>query len=166
MSIEIPDRPVFSAMITENRSLTPSSFRLVITLVCLASIVSSLPFMVLGAWPVAGFFGIDLIALYVAFKVNFARARGFEEVIVTPIEILLRKVSWRGEEACWRFNPAWTRLESTRDDDFGMMRLVLVSRGVTVPVAVALSPHERESFAESFTRALSLARRGVDYEQG
>lgn len=160
------DKPVFCATITENRSLSPTSFRLVITLFCVAGVVSSLPFIMLGAWPVAGFFGIDILALFIAFKVNFARARGFEEVVVTPIEIMLRKVSWRGEEACWRFNPAWTRLESTHDDDFGMMRLVLVSRGVSVPVAVALSPPERENFAESFKRALSQARRGVDYERG
>ncbi len=51
-------RPVFDATITPHRSLGQQGFRIVMTLVCLASVVSSIPFVVLGAWPVAGFFGI------------------------------------------------------------------------------------------------------------
>ena len=157
--------PVFSARITENRSLDRTGFRLVITLVCLASIVSSLPFVILGAWPVAGFFGLDVLALFIAFKVNFARAKGYEEVSVSALAVMLRKVTHRGEEANWRFNPAWTKLESTHDDDFGLMRLALVSRGITVPVAAALSPPERETFAAAFTSALAQAKAGHRFDR-
>lgn len=156
--------PVFVATITENRSLDRNGFRLVITLVCLASIISSLPFVVLGAWPVAGFFGLDVLALFIAFKVNFARARGFEEVRVSALAVMLRKVTHLGQEANWSFNPAWTKLESTRDTDFGLMRLAVVSRGVTVPVAAALSPPERESFAAAFTSALAEAKAGHRFD--
>lgn len=157
--------PVFSARISENRSLDHRAFRLVMTLVCLAGIMSSLPFVMLGAWPVAGFFGLDVLALFIAFKVNFARARGFEEVSVSMLAVMLRKVTHRGQEAEWRFNPLWTRLESIHDEDFGLMRLALVSRGVTVPVAAALSPPERESFAAAFTLALAQARAGHRFDR-
>ena len=101
------ERPVFDATITPHRSLGRNGFRIVMTLVCLSSIVSSIPFIVLGAWPVAGFFGIDVLALFIAFHVNFRHARAFERVIVTPLEVLLRKVSHHGREAVWRSNPAW-----------------------------------------------------------
>ena len=47
-------RPVFDATITPHRSLGQNGFRIVMTLVCLASVISSIPFVVLGAWPVAG----------------------------------------------------------------------------------------------------------------
>ena len=87
------ERAVFDATITPHRSLGQNGFRIVMTLVCLASVISSLPFVILGAWPVAGFFGIDVLALFVAFHINFRHARAFERIVVSPLEVLLRKVS-------------------------------------------------------------------------
>lgn len=156
-------RPVFDATITPHRSLGQSGFRIVMTLVCLSSVISSVPFVVLGAWPVAGFFGLDVLALFIAFHVNFRHARAFERVVVTPLEVLLRKVSHHGREAVWRFNPAWTRLERQNDEDYGLLGLKLVSRGQSVPVAGELSPAERAGFADALGAALAAARRGVDY---
>lgn len=157
-------QPVFDATITPHRSLGRDGFRLVMTLVCLISIVASIPFMVLGAWPVAGFFGLDFLALFVAFRVNFNAARAFERIIVTPLEVLLRKVSHHGREKIWRSNPIWTRLEREDDEDYGLLALSLVSRGRRTVVASALSPQEREGFAEALGSALARARRGPDFE--
>jgi uncharacterized membrane protein len=84
--------------------------------------------------------------------------------VVTPLEVLLRQVSHRGKEAIWRSNPAWTRLEREDDEDYGLLRLALVSRGCKVPVAAALSPKEREGFASALSAALAKARRGPDFE--
>lgn len=157
-------QPVFDATITPHRSLGRDGFRLVMTLVCLTSIVASIPFMVLGAWPVAGFFGLDFLALFIAFRVNFNAARAFERIIVTPLEVLLRKVSHHGREKIWRSNPIWTRLEREDDEDYGLLALSLVSRGRRTVVASALSPQEREGFAEALGSALARARRGPDFE--
>lgn len=160
----VAERPVFDATITPHRSLGPAGFRLVMTLVCLTSVVASVPFVLLGAWPVAGFFGLDILALFIAFKANFNAARAFERIVVTPLEIMLRQVSHRGKEAIWRSNPAWTKLEREHDQDYGLMRLALVSRGRKVAVAAALSPQEREGFASALSAALAKARRGPDFE--
>ncbi|KPF70658.1 hypothetical protein IP69_08970 [Bosea sp. AAP35] len=157
------ERPVFDATITPHRSLDRNAFRIVMTLVCLAAIASSIPFMVLGAWPVAGFMGLDVVALFIAFQVNFRHARAFERIVVTPLEVQLRKVSHQGQEAVWRSNPAWTKLERQDDEDYGLLRLSLVSRGRSVAVAAALSPAEREGFADALGTALAKARRGPDH---
>ncbi|PZN97038.1 MAG: DUF2244 domain-containing protein [Hyphomicrobiales bacterium] len=159
----LAERPVFDATITPHRSLGQNGFRIVMTLVCLVSIVSSIPFVVLGAWPVAGFFGLDALALFIAFHVNFRHARAFERIVVTPLEVLLRKVSHHGREAVWRFNPAWTKLERKDDEDYGLLGISLVSRGQRVVVAGALSPGEREGFADALGSALAKARRGPDF---
>ncbi len=154
-----PSAPGFAVTILPHRSLSQKAFRLVMTLVCLSTVVSSMPFIILGAWPVAGFFGLDLLALYIAFRVNFAQARAFEEVAVSRLEVLVRKVSHRGETREWRFNPVWTKIEERRHAEFGLQGLMLVSRGEAVPIAQSLSPHERESFAQAFGLALAKARR-------
>lgn len=161
---EAAEKPVFDATITPHRSLGQDGFRIVMTLVCLTSVAASIPFIVLGAWPVAGFFGLDIIALFIAFKVNFNAARAFERIVVTPLEVLLRKVSHHGGEKIWRSNPAWTKLEREDDEDYGLLELTLVSRGQRTVVASALSPQEREGFALALGSALAKAKRGPHFK--
>lgn len=153
--------PLFAARITPHRSLAPSGARLVLVLCCLATVGSSIPFIVLGAWPVAGFFGLDLVAIAIAFKASFRSAKGFEEVVLTPLELLFRKVTHRGEHSERRFNPLWTRLDREHDEDYGLMALALVSRGERVVIARELSPPERADFADAFGDALARAKRGL-----
>lgn len=153
-------RSVFAAVIRPHRSLPPDAFRLVMALCCLAALAAGLPFVVLGFWPVAGFLGLDLAALYIAFRVSYRRGEAFEEVELTPLELLFRRVSHRGERREWRFNPLWTRLSREHDDAFGLQRLLLTSRGETVLIARDLSPDERESLAAELGRALSDVKRG------
>ena len=110
------EQPVFSAVIRPHRSLSPRGFRLVMVLVCITSIVASLPFVVMGFWPVAGFFGLDFLGLYIAFRVSYRQGRSFELLELTPIRLLFRKVSHQGEVRDWQFNPLWTRLDFVVND--------------------------------------------------
>jgi uncharacterized membrane protein len=155
-----PDRPVFAATIRPHRSLDAKARRLVITLVALAGVAASIPFVVIGAWPVAGWMGLDVLLLGMAFRVNMRQADAFEEVRLTPLELLLRKVSHRGRAREWRFNPAWVRLERREDSEFGLTNLSLVSGGNRVAIAAALSPAERADFAGALEKGLQEARRG------
>ncbi len=154
------ERPVFSVVIRPHRSLSPQGFKVVMVLVCLTSIVASIPFVVMGFWPVAGFFGLDFLGLYIAFRMSYRRGDAFELLELTPIRLLLRKVTHRGEVREWRFNPLWTRLHRQVDDEFGVQELTLASRGQQVVVAHDLSPSERESLAEELGRALADVKRG------
>jgi uncharacterized membrane protein len=155
------ERPVFAAVIRPHRSLGRESFRRVMTLFCLASIAASIPFLALGFWPVAGFFGCHVLALYIALRVNFRAGQSFEELELTRLHLLFRMVGPRGEAREWRFNPLWTRLaREDEDQEFGLQRLALISRGERVVIARDLSPPERESLAEALGRALSDVKRG------
>jgi uncharacterized membrane protein len=155
-----PASPVFAAVIRPHRSLGRDGFRVVMSLCCLATIGASVPFIVLGFWPVGGFLGLDLMALYVAFRVNYRRGESFEEVVLTPLELLFRRVSHRGEKREWRFNPLWTKLDRENDADFGLQKLALVSRGERLVIAGELSPPERESLADALGNALAEVKRG------
>jgi uncharacterized membrane protein len=154
------ENPVFAATITPHRSLGREGYRVVMTLCCLATVFASIPFVVLGFWPVAGFFGLDLLALFIAFRVNFRDGRSVEEVILTPWELAVRRVSHRGERFERRFNPLWTKLDREEDDEFGLLRLALISRGERLVIARELSPGERETFADELSRALASVKRG------
>ena len=154
------DRPVFAATIRPHRSLTPGGFRSLMIALALVSTGISLPFLFVGFWPVAGFFGLDVLALYVALRVSFRRGEGVEHIILTPIELLFRQISHHGERREWRLNPLWTRLHRVDDDEYGLQHLALVSRGERIVIARDLSPTEREGFAEALGRALAAVKRG------
>ena len=129
-------------------------------LVCLTSVVASLPFVIMGFWPVAGFFGLDFLGLYIAFRVSYRQGDAFELLELTPIRLLFRKVSPKGEVKDWQFNPLWTRLDQEVDDEYGMQQLALTSRNEHVVIARDLSPPERETLAEALGRALADVKRG------
>jgi uncharacterized membrane protein len=154
------ERPVFAAVIRPHRSLGRDGFRIVMTLFCIATIGASIPFIALGFWPIGGIFGLDLLALYIAFRINYRRGQSFEEVVVTPLELLFRRVTHRGEAREWRFNPLWTKLDRESDEDFGLQKLALVSRGERLVIAGELSPPERESLADALGKALADVKRG------
>ena len=151
---------IFSAVITPNRSLDRVGFIVLMSLVSFVSFVGGLVFFIAGAWPVVGFLGLDVALLYWAFKLNYARAAAYEEVTVTAGELILRKVSHRGEIREFTLNPAWTKLDREAHADFGLLRLFLVSRGRRLSIANFLGPQERESFAEALSVALDEAKRG------
>jgi uncharacterized membrane protein len=163
MSQDPAERPVFSAVLHPHRSLRKGGARLVLVLVGLASLVASIPFLVLGFWPVAGFYGLDVLLLYLALRASFAQARAYEEVVLSPIELFLRKVNPAGASRVWRFNPLWTRLHRDIHAEFGVQRLSLVSRGLTVGVGSFLSPDEKASFGDALSAALAEARKGITY---
>jgi uncharacterized membrane protein len=155
-----PDVTLFSAIITPHRSLSGVGFVVLMGAIGGLSFVAGVVFLIIGAWPVMGFFGLDALLIYWAFRINYRTAMAYEEVIVTASELKLRKVSHRGEIREWTLNPLWVRLDRESDEEFGIGRLFLVSRGRKLPVAGFLSPREKESFADALSAALGEAKRG------
>lgn len=153
-------KPLFAATLRPYRSLKVEGFRLMMVLVALASLVASIPFIVLGFWPVAGFYGLDILLLYFAFRANFAAAKAYEEVRVSPLEVSLKKVNPQGEAVEWRFNPIWTRVHRDEHAEFGLERLWLASRGQSVTVGRFLPRDEMARFGDRLSAALATARQG------
>ena len=117
----------------------------------------------MGAWPVFGFFGLDVLAIYWAFRINFRHAKATEEISVTPSELRVRRVSHRGHVVEWVLNPLWVQLDQKTHAEFGIEKLYLVSKGRRVSIARFLGADEKASFAKALTAALQAARRGPTY---
>jgi uncharacterized membrane protein len=155
-------RPIFTAIITPHRSLGSRGFLILMAVMSVFSFAAGIAFLMVGAWPVFGFFGLDVALLYLAFRINYRRASAFEEVVITPEAMTVRKVSHHGKVREWSANPLWVRLEQDVDEEYGIERLDLVSRGERVSVAGFLGPDEKVSFARALDRALAQAKRGPD----
>jgi uncharacterized membrane protein len=156
-----PDEPtLFSAVLTPHRSLGRTGFVVLMCLIGGISFVAGLVFFIAGAWPVMGFFGLDVLLVYIAFKVSYRSAAAYEQVTMTASTLTVRKVSHRGHVAEWALNPVWVRLQREANDEFGIQRLFLMSHGKRLPVATFLGPAEKASFANALSAALGEARRG------
>jgi uncharacterized membrane protein len=154
------EAPLFDVRLKPHRSLGPSGFRTFMFVSFACSALVSLPFYLMGAWPVVGFMGLDVLALFLAFRANFRAARAYEELRLTWLELLFARVSPRGARREWRFHPSWVRLERTEHEEFGTQRLALVSRGRSLEVGAFLGPDQKAELAVQFSRALAQARRG------
>lgn len=151
---------LFSAILTPHRSLSATGFVIIMTLVGGVSFAAGMTFLLMGAWPVFGFFGLDVALIYFAFRANYRAATAFEEVSVTASELRVRKVSHRGQVSEWTLNPVWVQLDREVHEEFGIERLFLVSRGRKLPIAAFLSPQEKASFATALGAAINEAKRG------
>jgi uncharacterized membrane protein len=154
---------LFSALLTPHRSLNRTGFVLVMTFLSVISFATGVAFLIMGAWPVFGFLGLDVLAIYIAFRINFGRARAREEITVTPSELRLRRVSHRGHVVEWVLNPLWVQLDEVVHEEFGTERLYLRSRGRRVSVGGFLGAEEKASFAKALRAGLSAAKRGPTY---
>jgi uncharacterized membrane protein len=157
------DAALFEDTLTPHRSLGPRGFRVLMVAACAATSALSVPFYLIGAWPIVGFLGLDVVAIYLAFQFSFRSARACEHFRLTYFELVFVRVSAAGARREWRLPPAWVRLERVDDEDFGPQSLTLISRGMSWRIARHVGPERKAEFAGDFTRALVEARRGPRY---
>ena len=154
---------LFSARLTPHRSLNRTGFLVVMAFVSVVSFAAGVAFLLMGAWPVFGFFGLDVLAIYWAFRVNFRRAKASEEIRLTPSELHVRRISHRGHVVEFTFNPLWVQLDREMHAEFGIERLYLVSKGRRIAIGSFLGAEEKERFSNALMAALQAARRGPTY---
>ena len=155
------DQPVFAAELVPHRSLGRKGFRVVLALTGAVCIVYGIFFMVTGAWPIGLFLGLDFLALYIAFRLNYWAAKAREEVTVSRTSLSIRKFSPAGRMVEHRFNPFWARFRVKRHDELGIVSMHVAGEGRVTDIGSFLNPDDRESFARAFRGALATVRQHI-----
>lgn len=150
---------LFDVVLYPHRSLTPFGFGLLMGGVCVVSFGAGLAFFFAGAWPVVGFFGLDVLLIYVAFRLSFRAARLTETVTLTEDELLIRRTSPRGRTHAWSFQPFWVRVAIDENADRDS-RLVVSSHGRHVALGDFLVHEERVDLARALRAALTQLKNG------
>ena len=122
-------------------------------------LVSGIFFLIAGAWPVLIAMGIDVLAIWLAFKLSYRSACAYEEVLVWPHEMIIRKVLPSGRQKQFSFNPLWVNFKIDRHEDFGVTGMRLREAGRELELGKFLNPDDRSSFASAFRAALADIRR-------
>ena len=148
---DVENEPIFAARLTPHRSLSPTGFMLVMLALVSCSFTAGLAFWMMGAWPIVGFFGLDILLVQFAFRMNYRAARASEDVVVFRDRLMVRRTTPNGKWTEFTLNPYWARLEVDHHPEIGVTGVNLTSHGRRYPIASFLGPHERESFATAFT---------------
>jgi len=151
---------VFRAVLHAQRSLSGNGFLILMLFVGVVSFVTGFVFLMMGAWPVFGFFGLDVLAIYYAFKINYRDGLAHEVVELTPEVLKLTRVAPTGRRQSFDFNPYWVRVKLAEWPD-GTANLSLASHGKDFEFGFLLNHDERREFAKVLERALSAARTGM-----
>lgn len=141
-----------------HRSLSPRGFLILMSAVGAVSFLVGIAFAMIGAWPVMGFFGLDVALIYVAFKLNYRSGRVFETVRLTPQQLRLARHYPSGRIEAFDFNPYWARVRVTTDRPDGRTSLRLAAEGREISFGHFLTDDERRDFADELTSALIASR--------
>src|SRR6266478_2509833 len=117
----------FATSLVPYRSLSPQGFRWLIRGAIAAILLVGLPMLILGAWPVLGFMGLDVWLLWWLFKRSYLDARRSETLLLTDRELIVDRVAPDGEREQHRLDAYWLQVDRGE-------RLVLSSRGNRVVV--------------------------------
>jgi uncharacterized membrane protein len=143
----------FSAVLVPHRSLGRKGFVILMSIISGLSFLTGVGFYLLGAWPVLGFFGLDVLLIYGAFRLNYRAARLYETVELTDRELRVTRIYPSGKADSWVFNPYWVRLE-LEENETTANRLSLRSHGRVLRFASFLSNDEKRDFAHALDSAL------------
>lgn len=145
------------AVLTPNRSLSPRAFNLVMAIIALASLAFGLLFVSMGAWPVIGFFGLDALALWLAFRWVRRRQRQETRITITAEAVRLHHRDGQGRERTAQVPAAFARI--ALDEPVLATSWLRIEHGRDAfIIGRFLTPGERKSLAEGLRDALARAR--------
>jgi uncharacterized membrane protein len=145
---------LLDVLLTPHRSLSPRGFVVLMTAVCAVSFAAGLAFYIMGAWPVVGFFGLDVLLIYLAFRINYRHGRIYETLRLTRRALTVERGDHWGKVSRWRLQPAWIQVlvdDSLRHES----RLTLRSHGRSVTIGTFLTAEERLDLAKALRGALT-----------
>jgi uncharacterized membrane protein len=118
-------------------------------------------FVAIGAWPVIGFFGLDVGLVYLAFRLNYRSARQSETIRLADDAFTVERVSVRGERRHWRFEPFWVRVILQERSD-ASNRLLVASHGRSLVIGDFAPPATRRELALTLHDALTRWRNSLN----
>tara|TARA_B100000676_G_scaffold50873_1_gene50040 strand:- start:20308 stop:20832 length:525 start_codon:yes stop_codon:yes gene_type:complete len=157
---DLSDEPTirFDAVLQPHTSLGPQGFLLLMAVIGVISFTAGVAFIMVGAWPVFGFLGLDVVLVYVAFKFNYRDARRYETVKLTDRKLLIERVGPTGRRQKWSFQTYWLKVD-LENPPTPESALMLRSHGKVLEIGSFLTPQEKYDLATALRDELEKLRR-------
>lgn len=145
-----------------HRSLSKRGFRLLmIALGGLMALIGTL-FFVLGAWPVIGFLGLEILVVWMAFRMNYNAARRRETLAASRDKFRIERTAPNGTTEIEELPTPWlkARLEETADSGESRPgRLVVSAHGKEAEIGAFLHDAEKQELLPEINAMLDKAQR-------
>jgi len=147
------NRQGFYLELRPNRSGTLRGVHIIMGFLLFVFIPTGFVFTLLGAWPVFGFMGAELLLLYGAMRLNQRTTQAVERLSMTQGAFTVERVDPWGQQHLWEFQPQWLRVDLDQPNEF-IAHLSLTSRGQRLSLGRFLSPQEKSDAAAHIKGAL------------
>ena len=160
-AMDAPDRrpEPFRAVLVPHRSLSPAGFTVLMSIIAAVSFVAGVVFFAVGAWPVVGFFGLDVLLIYAAFKLNFRYSEQREIIEVRDHDVVVTREKPGKPKVQLTFQRSWLQIELEEDVERELIGpLRLRERGRSHEIGSFLSPDDRKAFSRALKSAVAVVR--------
>ena len=154
------DATYFDAVLRPNRSLDSRGFVLLMAALAALSFVAGIVFISVGAWPVFGFLGLDVLLIWIAFRASYHSGRLVETIRLSDSAMEIRRIDAYGRGAEWRVPPHWLQVDIVNPDEYDC-KVTVRSHGESVVVGAFLSPRERRDLGKALRAALLRYRQAA-----
>ena len=159
-----PEGELFlDAVLSPNRSLPNPGFVALMMTLMGVSFMAGIAFLLIGAWPVPFFFGVDVVLVWLAFKISYRDGRRRELIRIDRRHVFVHRRHPNGQVRHYVMPTAWVRA-AVADRGEHHAQFSLSVRGRALVLGSFLSPAEREDLADAV--ALALARAKAPQEAG
>ncbi len=146
---------LFDRVLLPHRSLSRAGIAVLVTVLAGASAAIGAGFALMGAWPVIGFCGLDMLVICLALRMSVLSARRSEHVRLTRRSLDIRSRDRRGLDRHTVMHPYWTRVEFIARR---RARLLLRSHGRSLELGSFLASADKEEVARALAGALRQVR--------
>ena len=151
------ERLYFDAELRPSKSLSPEGFQTIMIGAGVLSLFVGYVFWQMGAWPVIGFFGLDVLALYLAFKFSNKNSGVREHVRLTDSRFEIIRIEADGARKDWSFEPYWVKVSIERPGTH-RSTLAIASHGKVLHLGTFLPPDERVDLGNALISAFTSWR--------
>ncbi len=145
------------AVLTPHRSLSKRGFVILLMVLAAYNLLVAGFLLAIGAFPAPIFLGLDFLAVFIAFRVSYGRARLTERVQVTADLVRVLHEGRGKPRTVWSSPTAFTRVEvDQRGEHEARVHLRLSRRGLII--GDGLGPDARTAFAAQLETAIAAAR--------
>ena len=150
---------IFNAILKPYASLSSYGFLTFMLILIIVSCSIGIAFAVLGAWPVLGFFGLEIFIIYQAFKYNYRDSKRIENITLTDNDIVIESVSPKGISRIFRLQTYWMKIDYRLSKTTRCGELILRSHGKSIEIGSFLTTREKKSLAIKLEHEIKAIRR-------
>ena len=149
----IKNKRLYEIYLYPYRSLNKTGFFILMFALGLISFIAGIVFMLKGAWPVFGFFGLDVLLVYIFFKINFKSGRKKEIIILTKNQLIIEVYDSKKILKKHYLDANWLKINLTKLKN-KMNKLQISSKNKSIIIGSFLGYQEKISVAKSLHKAL------------